>query len=183
MPRMSTVKLTKRVVDGLAVERGDRVFYDRDLTGFGVRVYASGRKVYVVHARAPGLGLRRTCNRTVPQADLRVCAPPGRGGYRSDQEGRGSVSGAAGAGANGGRPGGALHRGASESELPPGDGRDLRSDRSALYPAGVRAICPCRRWSGPMSRRCTTRCATSPTRRIRRETFWRRCSSWPRPGA
>ena len=38
MPRMSTVKLTKRVVDGLAVERGDRVFYDRDLTGFGVRV-------------------------------------------------------------------------------------------------------------------------------------------------
>ena len=59
MPRMSTVKLTKRVVDGLAVERGDRVFYDRDLTGFGVRVYASGRKVYVVHARAPGLGLRR----------------------------------------------------------------------------------------------------------------------------
>ena len=59
MPRMSAVKLTKRFVDGLAVEGGDRVFYDRDLTGFGVRVYASGRKVYVVHARAPGAGLRR----------------------------------------------------------------------------------------------------------------------------
>ena len=59
MPRMSAVKLTKRVVDGLSVERGDRVFYDRDLTGFGVRVYGSGRKIYVVHARAPGAGLRR----------------------------------------------------------------------------------------------------------------------------
>ena len=56
MPRMSSVKLTKRVVCEPAIERGDRVFYDRDLTGFGVRVYASGRKVFVVHARAPGLG-------------------------------------------------------------------------------------------------------------------------------
>ena len=53
MPRKSTLKLSRRVVEALAVERGDRVFYDRDLTGFGVRVHASGRKVYVVHARAP----------------------------------------------------------------------------------------------------------------------------------
>ena len=59
MPRKSTVKLNKRVVDALAVERGDRVFYDRDLTGFGVRVHATGRKVYVVHARAPGGALKR----------------------------------------------------------------------------------------------------------------------------
>ena len=60
MPRKSTVRLNKRVVDALAVERGDRVFYDRDLTGFGARVHASGRKVYVVHARAPGGALKRT---------------------------------------------------------------------------------------------------------------------------
>ena len=52
MPRMSTVKLTKRAVDGLTVERGDWVFYDRDLTGFGVRAYASGCRVYVLHAWA-----------------------------------------------------------------------------------------------------------------------------------
>ena len=38
MPRKSTLKLSRRVVEALAVERGDRVFYDRDLTGFGVRV-------------------------------------------------------------------------------------------------------------------------------------------------
>ena len=59
MPRKSTLKLSRRVVEALAVESGDRVFYDRDLTGFGVRVHASGRKVYVVHARAPGGALKR----------------------------------------------------------------------------------------------------------------------------
>ena len=59
MPRKSTLKLSRRVVEALAVERGDRVFYDRDLTGFGVRVHASGRKVYVVHARVPGGALKR----------------------------------------------------------------------------------------------------------------------------
>ena len=59
MPRRSEIRLSKRVVDGLAVERGDRVFYDQRLTGFGVRVHASGRKMYVVHAQAPGVGLRR----------------------------------------------------------------------------------------------------------------------------
>ena len=31
--RKSTLKPSKRVVDGLAVERGDRVIYVRDLTG------------------------------------------------------------------------------------------------------------------------------------------------------
>ena len=66
MPRKSTVRLNKRVVDSLAVEGGDRVFYDRDLTGFGVRVHATGRKVYVVHARAPGGALKRaSIGRTV----------------------------------------------------------------------------------------------------------------------
>ena len=59
MPRKSTIRLNKRVVDALTVGRGDKVFYDRDLTGFGVRVYATGRKVFVVHAQAPGVGLRR----------------------------------------------------------------------------------------------------------------------------
>ncbi len=61
MPRRSTLRLSRRVVEALAVERGDRVFYDRDLTGFGVRVHASGRKVNVVHARAPGLATPHSC--------------------------------------------------------------------------------------------------------------------------
>ena len=42
--------LSNRTVAALAVER-DTVFWDRNLTGFGVRVYPSGGKVYIVQAR------------------------------------------------------------------------------------------------------------------------------------
>ena len=38
--------LSSRAVDRLKVEK-DTVFWDRELTGFGVRVYATGGKVYV----------------------------------------------------------------------------------------------------------------------------------------
>ena len=51
--RRNAIRISKRSVDALAVERGDAVFWDRDLTGFGVRVYATGRKVYVVQMRGP----------------------------------------------------------------------------------------------------------------------------------
>ena len=53
MPRNSTIRLNNRVVPALTVERGDAVFWDRELAGFGVRVYASGRKIYVVQKRGP----------------------------------------------------------------------------------------------------------------------------------
>ena len=54
MPRRSTLRLTKRIVDGLTVDSKDAIFWDRDLPGFGVRVYRTGRKVYVVRARRRG---------------------------------------------------------------------------------------------------------------------------------
>ncbi len=47
------VKLTKRSVDALSVSSGDTVVWDRDLPGFGVRVYATGRKVWCVQVRGP----------------------------------------------------------------------------------------------------------------------------------
>ena len=53
MPRRSEFKLSKRVVDTLSAVDKDAVFWDRDLAGFGVRVYATGRKVYVVQTRGP----------------------------------------------------------------------------------------------------------------------------------
>ena len=53
MPKRSERKLTKRVVDALSVEKDDAVFWDRELASFGVRVYATGRKVYVVQSRGP----------------------------------------------------------------------------------------------------------------------------------
>ena len=54
MPKRSTLSISARTVDGLAVEGGDAIFWDSDLPGFGVRVYPSGRKVYVVQSRARG---------------------------------------------------------------------------------------------------------------------------------
>ena len=57
--------LSNRTVAALKVER-DTVFWDRDLTGFGVRVYPSGGKVYIAQARertGPKLPKRVTVGR------------------------------------------------------------------------------------------------------------------------
>ena len=50
--------LSKRVVDRLSVNGKDAIFWDRDLAGFGVRVYPSGKKVFVVQTRAFGRSKR-----------------------------------------------------------------------------------------------------------------------------
>ena len=63
MPRRSERRLTKRTVDALTVETKDTVFWDRDLAGFGVRVHATGRKVYVVQSRGPAGPKRVTLGR------------------------------------------------------------------------------------------------------------------------
>ena len=53
MPARTDLTISKRTVDALSVEGREAVFWDRDLPGFGVRVYPSGRKVYVVQSRGP----------------------------------------------------------------------------------------------------------------------------------
>ena len=58
MATASAVRLTTRSVDALAATGRDTMFWDADLPGFGVRVYRTGRKVYIVQARGPG-GTRR----------------------------------------------------------------------------------------------------------------------------
>ena len=76
MPRRSELSLSGRAVDGLAAEGRDRIVWDRDLAGFGVRVYPSGRKVYVVQSRAGGAPRRFTLGThgelTATQARLRA---------------------------------------------------------------------------------------------------------------
>ena len=47
-------KLTKRSVEAIRPTETDAVFWDGDLTGFGIRVRASGRKTYVVQTRVRG---------------------------------------------------------------------------------------------------------------------------------
>ena len=46
--------LARRTVDRFPVNGKDAVLRDRDLPGFGVGVYSSGKKVFVVHTRASG---------------------------------------------------------------------------------------------------------------------------------
>ena len=54
------IALSKRIIDRLSVESKDAVFWDRDLPGFGIRVYPSGTKVYVVQTRTFGRSKRVT---------------------------------------------------------------------------------------------------------------------------
>ena len=63
MPERQYRTLTKRIVDRLAVNGKDAVFWDSDLPGFGIRVYPTGRKVYVVQTRTNGKSKRVTVGR------------------------------------------------------------------------------------------------------------------------
>ena len=58
MPKRSTLRLTKRIVARLMPADKDAIFWDGDLAGFGVRVHATGRKLFIVQSRGPA-GLKR----------------------------------------------------------------------------------------------------------------------------
>ena len=53
-------KITKRTVDALAGQKRERVVWDDDLKGFGVRVHPSGRRVYIVKTRYRGRVIKMT---------------------------------------------------------------------------------------------------------------------------
>ncbi len=53
-------KITKRAVDALKPAGRERVVWDDDVTGFGVRVHPSGRKVYIVKYRHEGRAVKAT---------------------------------------------------------------------------------------------------------------------------
>ena len=63
MAKPPYLTLSKRIIDRLSVDDKDAVFWDRDLPGFGIRVYPSGAKVYVVQSRALGRSKRVTVGR------------------------------------------------------------------------------------------------------------------------
>lgn len=52
--RLIVAKLTKRVVEQLEPEAVETIHWDDELRGFGVRVWPSGRKVYVAMTRVKG---------------------------------------------------------------------------------------------------------------------------------
>ena len=63
MAKLKYRTISKRTVDGLPVEDREAVFWDDKLPGFGVRVYPSGSKVYVVQTRHNGRSRRVTLGR------------------------------------------------------------------------------------------------------------------------
>ncbi|MCY4589651.1 MAG: Arm DNA-binding domain-containing protein, partial [Alphaproteobacteria bacterium] len=63
MAKLKYRTISKRTVEALAVEDRDAVFWDDKLPGFGVRVYPTGSKVYVVQARLKGRSRRITLGR------------------------------------------------------------------------------------------------------------------------
>ena len=63
MAKLQSHSITKRTVDRLSVEGKDAVFWDRELPGFGVRVYPTGAKVFIVQCRGSGRSQRVTIGR------------------------------------------------------------------------------------------------------------------------
>ena len=53
MAKLECTTISRRTVERLKADK-DTVFWDSELLGFGVRVYPTGRKVYVVQTRAGG---------------------------------------------------------------------------------------------------------------------------------
>ena len=56
--KLKSTRISRRTVEALPVGR-DTVFWDSELSGFGVRVYPNGRKQYVVQTRARGQAAKR----------------------------------------------------------------------------------------------------------------------------
>ena len=62
MAKLQQKSISKRTVEALSVET-DTMFWDSELSGFGVRVYPSGSKVYIAQTRAKGKSKRVTIGR------------------------------------------------------------------------------------------------------------------------
>ena len=96
MARLNSGTISRRTVEGLPTEEREAVFWDRELSGFGVRVYPSGSKVYLVQTRAGGKSRRVTIGRhglvsaeqarrkaAVVIASIKAGEEPGRNGVVS----------------------------------------------------------------------------------------------------
>ena len=54
------VKITKRVVEAAEAQEKDYLIWDDELPGFGVRVFSSGKRSYVIQYRTRGRSRRYT---------------------------------------------------------------------------------------------------------------------------
>ncbi len=168
MTARQPVKLTKRAVDALSVESGNPVVWNSDLPGFGIRGYASGRKVWCVQTNGPAGGPKRivlgsygdvppddAARRRAAVAIDRI--KQGLDPFPSPPASEPTIIDLTVRYALHGRP--------CPGELPPEDGQ--RPSDGACSSTSCRnwTICPCRRWTAPRTRRCTTGRGTSPGKR------------------
>ena len=63
MENMKKINISRKVVEGLPVSGREAVYWDRELSGFGVRVYPTGSRMYLVQTRAKGKSRRITIGR------------------------------------------------------------------------------------------------------------------------
>ena len=178
MPGKEVPRLSKRTVDAFAVVDKDAIFWDRDLPSFGVRVYTTGRKVYVVQTRGPGGPKRVSIGRhgevaaeqarkqaaviidRIKQGLEPVPAPELTVAGLAERYLQGHV---------------AVNCRASTLKSVPGHPRPPASCRnSANFPSA--------RWTARRSRRCTTSFAPRRPGPTRRWACSRDCSNLPRRG-
>ena len=62
MAKLKRRSISRSTIEAMKVDR-DTVFWDRDQPGFGVRIYASGTKMYIAQARHGGESIRVTLGR------------------------------------------------------------------------------------------------------------------------
>jgi hypothetical protein len=88
-------RITKKLVDGVETRAKDYVVWDDDLPGFGLRVFASGKRSYVIQYRYAGRSRRYTIGlhgvwtpeRARQQAKRHNILPLGEMNQRSTQKG------------------------------------------------------------------------------------------------
>ena len=63
MARLNSRSISRRTVEALQAGEREAVYWDSELQGFGIRVYPSGSKVYLVQTRKGGRSRRLTLGR------------------------------------------------------------------------------------------------------------------------
>ncbi len=63
MATLNTQRISRRTVEALPVGEREALYWDSELSGFGIRVYPSGSKVYLVQTRKDGRSRRLTVGR------------------------------------------------------------------------------------------------------------------------
>ena len=166
MSRPQGQALTKRILDRLSVEGKGAIFWDRDLAGFGIRVYPHGRKLYVVQARAFGRSKRVTIGDTATRLRRLLGPQASHRDHLAHQAGQARAQVGAGWRADRRRPRRALRARACRGSLQASDREPLRPHDAQAHRAAL----------GHLPARLT---------RSRRATSWAstpacmRCPRWP----